>query len=471
MTLRNIPSKIELWLLDRLLPYVRNSRTHSAEQIAQVAASITEFGWTSPILVAANGTIIAGHARLQAARKLGMTEVPVIVLDHLTPTQQRALVLADNRLPLSAGWDAEMLRIELQSLNEDEFNLDVIGFSDEELRALLVDEVPAPAAEDGAEEEVPEAPAQPVTRRGDVWQIDRHRLICGDYRDLSVLGQLLDQEKKDARQVNLCITSPPYATQREYDASSGFKPIPPDEYVEWYRAVAAGVESILVPDGSYFLNIKEHAADGERSLYVKDLVLAHKRQWGWRFVDEFCWRNTANGVPGKWSNRFKNAWEPVFHFCKQKEIRFRPTAAGHESDDVVVYAPGNPSAPSGSGLLGCGAEKVKGIAWPSNVLEAKAEGGQGEHSAPFPRALPEFFIKAFSDAGDIVFDPFMGSGTTMAAAHVLGRVGYGSEISPAYCDVILRRMAALTSAAPILVGTGETFLVVAAARGVDVKQA
>ena len=152
---------------------------------------------------------------------------------------------------------------------------------------------------------------------------------------------------------NVVVTSPPYATQREYDPSSGFKPVPPDEYVAWFRDVAAGVEAILAPDGSYFLNIKEHADDGERSLYVKDLVIAHKRQWGWRFVDEFCWRKTDNGVPGGWNNRFKNAWEPVFHFCspagdqvpaagsrprfggllrllaEQSEIDFRQRSAGH----------------------------------------------------------------------------------------------------------------------------------------------
>ena len=106
--------------------------------------------------------------------------------------------------------------------------------------------------------------------------------------------------------------------------------------------MAAVIESVLAPDGSYFLNIKEHSEEGERSLYVKDLVIAHRRQWGWRFVDEFCWRNTANGVPGKWPNRLKNAWEPVFHFCRNKEIKFRPKAAGHQSDDVVVYSPEQP---------------------------------------------------------------------------------------------------------------------------------
>jgi site-specific DNA-methyltransferase (adenine-specific)/site-specific DNA-methyltransferase (cytosine-N4-specific) len=282
----------------------------------------------------------------------------------------------------------------------------------------------------------------------------------------------------------VAITSPPYATQREYDSTSGFKPIPPDEYVAWYGVVAAEIEKILAPDGSYFLNIKEHAQDGERSLYVKDLVLAHKRQWGWRFVDELCWRKTDNGVPGGWGNRFKNAWEPVFHFCRQQQIKFRPEAVSHESEDCFNYSPSNPKSRSGSGLLGTGARgaaagepgvtdsdgRHSGLARPSNVIEAKTESSQGSHSAPFPRALVEFFIKAFTDAGDVVFDPFMGSGTTMAAAHVLGRTGYGCEISPAYCDVIVRRMMSLGVDAT-LESNGSTFADVAAQRGVDTGQA
>jgi site-specific DNA-methyltransferase (adenine-specific)/site-specific DNA-methyltransferase (cytosine-N4-specific) len=142
-------------------------------------------------------------------------------------------------------------------------------------------------------------------------------VICADCRDLAAVQRLLN-----GRKANLVVTSPPYASQREYDTSSGFKPIHPEKYVDWYKGVADVIAEILAPDGSYFLNIKEHAEDGERSLYVKDLVLAHKRQWGWLFVDEFCWRNTANGVPGGWPNRFKNAWEPVFHFARTPKIKF-----------------------------------------------------------------------------------------------------------------------------------------------------
>src|SRR5580698_1507761 len=131
--------KIVQWAIEKLLPYARNARTHSDEQVAQVAASIIEFGWTNPILVGSDGIIIAGHARLAAARKLHMTQVPVIVLDHLTPTRRRALVLADNRLALSAGWDEAMLRLELESLQEDGFLIDLVGFTNEEVEELLRD--------------------------------------------------------------------------------------------------------------------------------------------------------------------------------------------------------------------------------------------------------------------------------------------------------------------------------------------
>ena len=475
----NLPTQIELRSIRALVPDVRNSRTHSDAQVAQVAASIREFGWTNPILVDGDGVIIAGHARLLAARKLGLEEVPVIVLAHLTPAQKRALVIADNKLALNAGWDEDTLRAELVSLQEDGFDLDVVGFSDEELRVLLADGSGDADADETAEEEIPEAPINPVSRAGDVWTIGCHRLICGDCRDSGVVAQVLD-----GAHATVVITSPPYTTQREYDPSSGFEPIPPEKYVGWYALVAANIAPILADDGSYFLNIKEHANDGERNLYVKDLVLAHRRLWGWRFVDEFCWRKTDNGVPGGWGNRFKNAWEPGFHFCRHAEIKFRPKAVGHVSEDCFDYSPNNPKSTSGSGLLGTGARgaaanqpgsndeegRFTGIARPSNVIEVKTESSQGSHSAPFPRALVEFFLKAFSDEGDSIFDPFMGSGTTMAAAHVLGRNGYGCEISPAYCDVILRRMKELTGEDPVLVDTGQSLREVAQNRGVTEDQ-
>ena len=476
--------RIELWPTDGLVPYAKNARTHSPEQVAQIAASIAEFGFNAPILVDSNAGIIAGHGRLLAARKLGLAEVPVVVLDHLSETQRRAYVIADNKLALNAGWDEKILAAELRDLESDGMDLALVGFSDEELEDLLVGDDPQ-SAPDVEEDPVPDEPANPVTRPGDLWTIGPHRLVCGDCRDRNTVGILFASDSR----AQMAITSPPYATQREYDSTSGFKPIPPDEYVAWYEDVASNIASVLAEDGSYFLNIKEHADEGERNLYVKDLVIAHRRQWAWRFVDEFCWRKTDNGVPGGWGNRFKNAWEPVFHFCRQQQIKFRPKRVGHESEDCFDYSPNNPKSTSGSGLLGTGARgsaagkagatdsagRFAGVARPSNVIEVKSESSQWTHSAPFPRALVEFFLLAFSDEGDAVYDPFMGSGTTMAAASILCRTACGCELSAGYCDVILQRIWNLTGETPLLSspedGSTATFQSVAAARGVAIDQA
>lgn len=452
--------RIEIWSVDRLVPYARNARIHSPEQIAQLAASIVEFGFNAPILVDSSAGIIAGHGRLLAAQKLGFTQVPVVILDHLSEIQKRAYVIADNRLAEHAGWNDELLAAELADLEREGLDLSLVGFSDAELEALLQDTNNDPT--DTVEEIIPDPPGKAITRLNDLWIIGPHRIICGDCRDAGIVNRLFD-----GKQANLVITSPPYARQREYDSASGFEPIAPEAYVDWFSAVAANIELILASDGSYLLNIKEHAEEGERHLYVKDLLLAHKRKWNWRFVDEFCWRKTDNGVPGKWNNRFKNAWEPIFHFCKQKDIQFFPQAAGHAWDDVIVYSPDNPSSTSGSGLLGTGAEKTSGIAWPSNVIECKAESTQGSHSAPFPRALVEFFLKAFTKPGHLIFDPFLGSGTSIAAAQVLGRTGYGCEISPAYCDVIIHRISVLAGLPAVLLATGQEYATVAQERGVS----
>ena len=178
------------WPVEKLIPFARNARTHSDEQVAQIAASIAEFGWANPILAGADGIIIAGHARLLAARKLGLTEVPVIVLDHLSETQRRALVIADNRLALNAGWDEEMLRVELESLREGEFDLDLLGFTDEEIDLLLQE--PGEAATGNTDDDaVPEAPETAVTVPGDVWILGNHRLLCGDATKLEPVEKVL----------------------------------------------------------------------------------------------------------------------------------------------------------------------------------------------------------------------------------------------------------------------------------------
>ena len=181
--------RIEMWPLDRLVPYERNARTHSPEQVAQIVASIQEFGFTNPLLVGGADGILAGHGRLAAAKDMGLAEVPVIVLNHLSAEQRRAYILADNKLALNAGWDEELLRLELGDLQLAEFDLSLIGFSDEELADLLpeVEQLPP---EDADADAVPEAPQDPITKPGDVWLLGKHRLMCGDSTSIEAIETL-----------------------------------------------------------------------------------------------------------------------------------------------------------------------------------------------------------------------------------------------------------------------------------------
>jgi site-specific DNA-methyltransferase (adenine-specific)/site-specific DNA-methyltransferase (cytosine-N4-specific) len=245
--------------------------------------------------------------------------------------------------------------------------------------------------------------------------------------------------------INVAITSPPYADRRKYDEESGFRPVPPEKYVEWFEAVQVNVAAHLAQDGSFFLNIKEHCEDGQRVLYVKDLVLAHVRIWGWRFVDEFCWYKTA--MPGFWPNRFRNEWEPVFQFSRRADIKFRPAAVSHESDDVPGPRARTSTTFGGNhGFDASSRDRKSGAAWPGNVLKlsTRLNPDGNDHSAAFPVDLPEFFARAFSDEGDIIFEPFMGSGSTLIAAERTKRRARGCEISPAYCDVAVTRWEAFT---------------------------
>ncbi|TPW00706.1 MAG: modification methylase DpnIIB [bacterium] len=209
-----LPDTVEHWPLDRLRPYDRNARTHSDGQVAQIAASIVEFGWTNPVLADGQGVVIAGHGRLAAAQRLGLDTVPVLVLDHLTEAQRRAYVLADNKLALNAGWDEELLAAELRALNGDGFDLGLTGFSDEELADLMapLDDGPEEDAAGGVDDDdaAPEPPHDPVSRPGDLWHFGPHRLLCGDSTDAAAVAMLMAGET-----AALVFTSPPYGQQRD----------------------------------------------------------------------------------------------------------------------------------------------------------------------------------------------------------------------------------------------------------------
>ena len=207
-----LADRIELWSVDRLRPYERNPRTHSEAQVDQIAASMVEFGWTNPILVDENAGILAGHGRLLAARKLGLTEVPVIRFEHLSEAQKRAYLIADNQLALEAGWDDALLAEELAWLREERFDLDLIGFDASELERLLAIADGETASEE-AEDDVPEPPEEPVSRPGDLWVLGNHRLLCGDATVLADVeralgGQLADMCFTDSRTMSIMPTRP-----------------------------------------------------------------------------------------------------------------------------------------------------------------------------------------------------------------------------------------------------------------------
>lgn len=446
--------------IDNLITDPNNARRGDA---AAIRRSLNVFGQRKPVVVKRTGVdaqnrptgiVIAGNHTLMAARELGWPEVAAVFVDDDASTAA-AYALADNRTGELAVWDQEQLTATLRELSADEFDMAALGWTETDLATLLSEPAAFGGDESGesaADDEPVAPPADPITQPGEVWLLGPHRVICGDCRDPATVARLLDGAR-----VNLAFTSPPYADRRTYDESSGFRPIPPAEYVEWFRAVAENVRAHLADDGSWFVNIKEHCEDGQRLLYVKDLTIAHVREWGWRFVDELCW--VRQGVPGRWSNRFKNGFEPVLHFSNASDIRFRPDIVAHESSATFAYHPDNPKTHSGfiSGPVHGIQGRVDGMALPSNVIKVGNAHSDPErnHTAEFPVGLPAFFVQAYTDPGDAVYDPFIGSGSTLLAAHNHERVAYGCEISPGYVDVICARFQRASGIKPVRASTGE----------------
>ncbi len=401
--LRNL--LVQFWPIDKLIPYARNARTHTEEQVAQVAASIAEFGWTNPILVGADGIIIAGHARLAAARKLKMTEVPVIVLDHLTETQRRALVLADNRLALSAGWDEEMLRVELEALKEDKFNLDVVGFTDDEIEEILAgpDHTRTGLPDDDA---VPEEQEQTVTTPGDVWVMGDHRLLCGDATILADVEKVLAGDLAD-----MCFTDSPYNIDYEGRTDKKLKIQNDklgDKFYDFLRAASSNI--LAVTKGAVYMCMS--------SSELHTLYRA--------FTD----------AGGHWStfviwvkNHFTLGWGDY-------RRQFEPILYGWREGNKHFW---------------CG-DRNQGDAWLINRPAANRD-----HPTMKPVELVERAIRNSSKSCDTVLDPFAGSGTTLIASEKTDRHARAIEIEPKYCDVVCRRYLAFTGRQPVLEGDGRTF--------------
>jgi DNA modification methylase len=458
---------VEYRKVEALIPYARNPRTHAESQIAKIAASIKEFGFTNPILVDGDNGIIAGHGRLAAARKLGLNQVPVIELAHLTVAQKRALVIADNRLALDAGWDEELLALEIAELSESGYELALTGFDSSELERLLSTaleddaaegaEDPDEAAEDAADD-VPEAPTMPVSRVGDIWQLGPHRLICGDATDPAVVATLMQGDT-----AQLCFTSPPYDNQRDY-TSGGI--------ADW-DALMRGVFAHLpmTDDGQVLVNLGLIHRDNEVILYW-DGWLAWMRSQGWRRFAWYVW-DQGPGMPGDWAGRLAPSFEFVFHFNRASRKPNKIVPCKHAGQDTHLRADGSSTAMRGKdGEVGGWTHKglpTQDTRIPDSVIRVmrhKGKIGQGiDHPAVFPVALPQFVIEAYTDPGDLVFEPFGGSGTTMLAAQRTGRICRSIEIAPEYVDVAVRRFQQNHPEVPVtLLATGQTFEQVATER-------
>lgn len=400
------------WPVERLAPYGRNARTHSDDQVTTIAASIAEFGFNNPVLVDEQGEIIAGHGRLSAAQRLGLVEVPVIVLGHLSEAQKRAFRLADNRIALDAGWDEDLLAAELHALNGDGFDLALTGFSDEELDELLaplLDEETVPSHAD--EEAVPEPQPEAVTRPGDLWCLGEHRLFCGDSRDAGAVERLIA-----GKALLLMVTDPPYGVNDDPDwrnrsglARTGRTgKVANDDIADWRE-----VWSLFPGDVAYIWHGGLHAGTVGESLRVCGFELRAQIIWAkprfaigrgaYHWQHEPCWYAVRKNREAHWAG-------------DRKQTTLWAIGSGDAEEDA-------PTA----------------------------------HGTQKPVDCMRKPILNHTREGERVFDPFLGSGTTLIAAETTGRSCLGLEIDPVYADVAIRRWQSFTGRQAVLEENGRSF--------------
>lgn len=416
------PRNIEARPPSELRPYSRNARTHSRKQVRQIADSIERFGFTNPVLVSDDGEIIAGHGRVEAAKLLGLPTVPTLRLSHLNPEERRAYVLADNKLALNAGWDQDILAIELQALIDLDFDVALTGFSLAEVDFTLdAARDRDPDAPPGVEDEIPPMAPEAVSRMGDVWVLGRHRLICGDAREADDYLRLLGDEK-----VDLVFTDPPYN-------------VPIDGHVCGsgrirHREFAMGVGEMSQDAFTGFLAdaLKPMAAscrDGAIAFVCMD----------WRHMTELL-----------------NAGAQVFSELKNLCV-WNKTNGGmgtfyrSKHELVFVYKVGTAPHTNAFGLGDSGRYRtnVWDYAGISSMSSNRAE-QLAMHPTVKPTAMVADAIRDCSRRGDIVLDGFGGSGTTLIAAEICGRSARLIEFDPHYCDVIIRRFERLTGKQAVL---------------------
>jgi DNA modification methylase len=404
--------QVELWPIDRLLPYAANARTHPDEQIEQIAASIAEFGFNVPCLVDEGGVLIAGHGRLLAAKRLGLAQVPVIRLAHLSETQARAFRIADNRIALNAEWDNALLAIDLGQLQEVGFDLTLTGFNEDEFNRLLLVGTEGESDPDAA----PDLPEHPVTRRGDLWLLGPHRLLCGDATDAADVERALATARP-----SIMVTDPPYGV--DYDpqwrARAGVNlnkkklgRVANDDRVDWREAWA-----LFPGDVAYIWHAGRHASAVQDSIqsagfevrcqiiWAKDRFALSRGDYHWQH--EPCWYAVRKGHPGGWQ--------------------------GDRSQTSL---------------------------W---TIPARDDGGHG-HSTQKPVECMRRPLLNNSKPGDAVYDPFVGTGTTIIAAEMTARRCIAIELEPSYVDVAVSRWQMFTGASATLAESGQSHAEVAASR-------
>ena len=391
--------QIEYLETEKLIPYARNSRTHSDEQVQQIMGSIKEFGFTNPVLVDGDGVIIAGHGRTMAAQRLGMKEVPCLRLAHLTEAQKRAYVIADNKLALNAGWDDAMLALELRNLRDEDFDLSLTGFDDAELAALLADAVAEGLVDEDA---VPEAPEVPVTVEGDVWLLGRHRLMCGDSTSIDAMERLLSGAK-----IDLVHTDPPYGI-----AESAKKRVSRET-------------NSLAKSSSHLPDFNDATTDAAKDAFALCEGFGIKRQvwWGANYY--------AHAVP-ETANWF--VWDKRVEE-KQKDVN---------SDCELAWVKSKWSS-----------VRIFRHLWKGLIKES--EKGQARvHPTQKPVALVEWVFDYYKDVSTVL-DLFGGSGSTLIAAEKRDKVAFLMELEAYYCDVIIKRWQDFTGQQATLEATGQTY--------------
>ena len=412
-----------------LKPYAGNARTHSKKQIKQIASSITRFGFTNPVLISDAGEIIAGHGRVEAAKSLGWKDVPTLTLSHLSDTERRAYVLADNKLALNAGWDRDILAIELQALIDFNFEVELTGFSLAEIDLVLDEASEAdPDGNDAEEDQVLFATGRPVSRQGDLWQLGRHKLLCGDARSSIDFEALLGADQAD-----LVFTDPPYNVKidgnvcglgtvkhREFAFASG--EMSEDQFTGFLTATLANAASVM-RDGAIAFVCMDWRHMGE--------LLAAGRACFTELKNLVVW-NKSNGGMGAF---YRSKHELIFVFKQGTAAHtnsFGLGESGRYRTNVWDYA----------GISSIGAKRSEELAM---------------HPTVKPVALIADAIKDCSRRGEIILDCFGGSGSTLIAAEKTGRNARLIEYDPLYCDTIIRRWEKLTGKRATLAVTAENF--------------